>query len=168
MPVVADEIAANWDGLNRETPMDFAKENQIPLDNIRALVASTINIANISGAFNAWPYPVLQVSAKDSFCIAFVEDSLEKEFNERAERWKRDTSFQSSLVAKIMHEDYQAIMVMGTPAIPLILNRLKNRPEHWFWALKFLAKRDIAEGAEKPSDAARAWLKWGKEKGYVS
>ncbi len=67
-----------------------------------------------------------------------------------------------------MNDDYQAIMVMGTQAIPWILKRLEKAPEHWFWALKFLAKEDIAKGAEKPSDAAIAWLKWGRKKGYIS
>ncbi len=90
-----------------------------------------------------------------------------QDFNERAERWRRETSFQSSLAAKFMHEDYQTIMAMGTPAIPLILNRLKTAHEHWFWALRHLARRDIAEGADNPVDATKAWLKWGKDKGYI-
>jgi hypothetical protein len=51
---------------------------------------------------------------------------LEAEFNRRAERWIKDTSFQSSLGAKFMHEDYQTIMAMGTPVIPLILARRLN------------------------------------------
>jgi hypothetical protein len=92
---------------------------------------------------------------------------LKDEFNVRADRWRRETSFQSSLVAKFMHEDYQTIMAMGTPVIPLILKRLKTAHEHWFWALKHLARKDIAGDADNPTDAAKAWLKWGKENGYI-
>ena len=60
--------------------------------------------------------------------------SLESEFKQRADRWKRDTCFQSSLGAKFMHKDYQTIMAMGPAVIPLILARLKATREHWFWA----------------------------------
>lgn len=90
------------------------------------------------------------------------------DFNERAERWRRDTSFQSSLIAKFMHDDYQTIMAMGEVAIPLILSRLNKAPEHWFWALKHLAKGyDAAEGIDTPAEAAKAWLRWGQEEGYL-
>jgi hypothetical protein len=90
-----------------------------------------------------------------------------REFTERAERWRRDTSFQSSLIAKYMHEDYQSIMATGEPVIPLILARLKRAPENWFWALKHLANGfDAARNTDNPRDAAKAWLKWGQEKGY--
>lgn len=92
---------------------------------------------------------------------------LEEEFTQRADRWHKETSFQSSLGAKFMHDDYQTIMAMGQPVIPLILARLKTKREHWFWALKHLAKEDVADGAETPSAAAKAWLKWGKDQGYI-
>ena len=89
------------------------------------------------------------------------------EFNDRAERWRRETSFQSSLVAQFMHEDYQFIMAKGTEVIPLILGRLKKVPENWFWALKHLAGEDVAKDTDNPSDAAKAWIKWGKKQGYI-
>jgi hypothetical protein len=94
--------------------------------------------------------------------------TLEDEFKERADRWRRDTSFQSSLAAKFLHEDYQVIMAMGPHVIPLILNRLKTEHEQWFWALKHLAKgEDAAKGTDNPTDAVKAWLKWGRKKGYI-
>lgn len=90
-----------------------------------------------------------------------------KDFNVRAERWRRETSFQSSLVAQYMHEDYQFIMAKGEQVIPLILERLKKVPENWFWALKHLAGKDIAKDTDNPADAVAAWLKWGKENDYI-
>ena len=103
--------------------------------------------------------------------VVFVwgsEPQAVQEFNKRAERWRIDTSFQSSLAAKFLHEDYQTIMAMGEPVIPLILERLKTRHEEWFWALKHLAKgKDAAKQADNPTDAAKAWLRWGKRKGYI-
>ena len=90
-----------------------------------------------------------------------------QEFNERADRWRMDTSFQSSLAAKFMHEDYQIIMAMGPQVIPLILNRLRTANEHWFWALKHLAKEDMAIGADNPAAASKAWIEWGIKKGII-
>jgi hypothetical protein len=95
------------------------------------------------------------------------DPELLREFNKRADRWRKDTSFQSSLAAKFMHEDYQTIMAMGPPVIPLILNRLRTAHEHWFWALRHLARKDVAAGADNPTTAAKAWITWGKEKGYI-
>lgn len=118
--------------------------------------------------FEDYPNLFVQTCLSADAGIESVGRNLKAEFNERADRWRKETSFQSSLVAKIMHDDYQAIMTMGTPAIPWILERLKKAPEHWFWALKFLAKKDVAEGAESPSAAARAWLQWGKDKDHIS
>lgn len=94
--------------------------------------------------------------------------NLVREFTERAERWRRETSFQSSLVAQYMHEDYQYIMARGVEVIPLILERLQKAPENWFWALKHLAGEDVAKDTDNLRDAVNAWLLWGRKKGYIA
>jgi hypothetical protein len=99
--------------------------------------------------------------------VSFTPSQFALDFNVRAERWRRDTSLQSSLVAQFMHDDYQTIMAMGERVIPLILGRLQKAPEGWFWALKHLAGEDIAKDADNPADAVKAWLKWGKKKDYI-
>jgi hypothetical protein len=143
--------------------------NRLSLDYLRLLVQSnqfaTSNVAQFESPYFIIPKQPSQNVPKST---ETENDKIAKEFVGRAERWKRVTSFQSSLASKFMHEDYQAIMVMGAPVIPMILKRLKKSPEHWFWALKFLAKKDVGEGTERPSDAAKAWLNWGKENGYIS
>jgi hypothetical protein len=98
-----------------------------------------------------------------------VQSLLEREFNQRAERWKKQTSMHSSLTTKFMHEDYQSIMAMGEQVIPLILRRLQKAPDHWFWALKHLARgEDAARDTRTMSEATEAWLKWGREKRYIN
>src|SRR6267378_3684054 len=57
-----------------------------------------------------------------------ASSDLEKEFNERADRWEEQTGFQSSPTKRFMHEDYQTIMTMGDDVIPLILKRLQTKP----------------------------------------
>jgi hypothetical protein len=93
---------------------------------------------------------------------------FEQEFSERADRWEKDTGFYSSPTKRFLHEDYQIIMTMGDAVIPLILKRLQNRPDDWFWALKHLARKDMAAGIDNFDEAVQAWLRWGIEKGYIS
>jgi hypothetical protein len=92
---------------------------------------------------------------------------LEKEFNEHADRWERETGGHSSPIKRFMHEDYQTIMAMGEPVIPHILNRLKAKPNYWFWALKHFARKDAAKGMTNFNDVVKAWLDWGKDNGHI-
>ncbi len=93
---------------------------------------------------------------------------LEKEFNERADRWQKETGFQSSPMKRFMHEDYQIIMTMGEDVIPIILKRMQTNPDDWFWALKHLARHDAAQGKETFEDAVKAWLDWGRKEEYIA
>jgi len=96
-----------------------------------------------------------------------VSSDLEKEFNERADRWEKQTGIYSSPTKRFLHEDYQTIMTMGEPVIPLILKRLQTKPDDWFWALKHFARKDAAIGKDNFKDAVEAWLEWGLESGYI-
>jgi hypothetical protein len=100
--------------------------------------------------------------------VAEEEQTLEEWFNERADSWARLTGFHSSPVIRFMHSDYQLIMARGKEVIPHILNRMKTKPDDWFWALKFLAGgHDAAENAAGFNGAIEAWLKWGIDEGYI-
>jgi len=65
---------------------------------------------------------------------------------------------------------YQAIIGMGMPVVPLILEELKREPDQWFWALEA-----ITEENPVPGDAlgnvrrmAQAWIEWGRGRGLVT
>jgi hypothetical protein len=94
---------------------------------------------------------------------------LEKEFNERADRWEKQTGIHSSPVIRFMHEDYQSIMAKGKEVIPFILNRMKTRPDDWFWALKHITNHDAAAsaGVDSFEGAVDAWLKWGVDNEFI-
>ena len=82
--------------------------------------------------------------------------------------WILGTEKLSILSQIVLHPAYQQIIAMGPEAIPLILQSLEAKPDHWFWALKMLNDGvDVAEGQDTLSGAAVAWLKWGREKGYL-
>jgi len=65
------------------------------------------------------------------------------------------------------HPAYFEIVGLGPPAVPLILERLKKSTRPWFQALAAMTREDPAAEAESHSEAARAWLEWGRRRGLV-
>ena len=94
-------------------------------------------------------------------------NDLELRFQKLAKQWKRDTSFSSSITHKVEHSAHREIVAMGKAALPLILLELKKRPDHWFWALWEITGEDAAQKGDNFDQARRAWLLWGKKKGYL-
>jgi hypothetical protein len=92
----------------------------------------------------------------------WLADRRESEFIRLSEEWKRDTGFHSSLSKKFMHPAYQTIMAMGKEALPFILRELEKSPGHWFYALRFIVQRDVAENADSFEEARQIWLEWGR------
>lgn len=92
---------------------------------------------------------------------------LEKEFNELAERWYRETGPISMLHKKAMHPAYQRIIGMGKAALPFIFVELKQRRGHWLWALCAITGEDAAGSSRNIRQAVEAWLQWGERNGYV-
>jgi hypothetical protein len=91
---------------------------------------------------------------------------LEKEFNERAERWERESSIHSSPGERFFHNDYIRIIGKGERVIPLILKRLERSKKDWLWALEHIVPEDEnpAKGVENFRDAVKAWIEWGNAK----
>ena len=91
-------------------------------------------------------------------------------FERLARRWRRETAAFSSTVDIAMHPSYQAIIGMGEVAVPLILDSLTRRPDHWFWALEAITQDNpVPRRLRGNIEAmARAWLKWGSDKGLVT
>jgi hypothetical protein len=85
------------------------------------------------------------------------------------EEWEADTAHLSSITEIAMHPAYQQIIGMGPIAIPLILSEMKKQPSHWFWALKSITGEDpvLQEHRGKIFQMAEAWLRWGREQGYL-
>ena len=69
---------------------------------------------------------------------------------------------------KVLHSAYQSIIAMGRPAVPLVLEELKSRRGHWFWALHFMTGADPVPKGANIESARDAWLKWGRQKGYMA
>jgi hypothetical protein len=110
------------------------------------------------GKLKAWSVVVLHTEPPDI---------TEEEFSKLAEQWRRDTFFHSSLSKKFTHPAYVTIMAGGKSVLPFILKELEGNPDHWFYALRFIVRKDIAAGAEDFDDAREAWLTWGRKNNYL-
>lgn len=84
-------------------------------------------------------------------------------------KWESETAVLSSITEIAMHPAYQQIIGMGPIAIPFILSEMKKKPNHWFWALKSITGEDpvLSEQRGRIKQMAEAWLRWGKEQGYI-
>ena len=89
-------------------------------------------------------------------------------FDELAQEWQQATRFLSYLTDMTSHPAYQRIIGMGKAAVPFLLERLRRKPDHWFWALKSITGVDPAnDDARGDLNAmSQAWLDWGRQHGY--
>lgn len=100
--------------------------------------------------------------------IRVEEPGIVQEFEKLVDRWERETATCSSLHEMILHDAYQQIIGLGPNVVPLILERMRAEPNHWFWALQALTRASPADGSETVSEATDAWLTWGRSEGLVS
>src|SRR5712692_7930579 len=75
-------------------------------------------------------------------------EEVAKEFHALVERWKQETFALSSLTKIYAHPAYQRIMAMGAAGIPFVLKELQKDQGHWFYALKFMAGRNVSAGMD--------------------
>lgn len=86
-----------------------------------------------------------------------------------AAQWRTETRFCSSTTQLAMHPAYQAIIGMGWPVLPLILEELRKDPAPWFWALKAISGEDPVRPADRGAVLRMrdSWLRWGEAKQLI-
>jgi hypothetical protein len=91
-------------------------------------------------------------------------------FRQLADEWRVGTRYLSSTTEISMHPAYQRIIGLGPQVIPLILAELEREPEHWFWALTALTGENPVPTCDRGRlrAMADAWLKWGRENGWIA
>jgi len=118
-------------------------------------------------AFAWYPKPLpANKQQLDSFCVEMRASALADRFRLLARRWRSETRYLSSIPEIAIHPCYQTIIGMGHEAIPLIISQLRNKPEHWFWALKAITNEDPVSPAMRGNLRAMtdAWLAWANER----
>ncbi len=90
-------------------------------------------------------------------------------FASLAEEWKTATAVLSSTTAMVRHPAYQAIIALGPPVVPLLLQDLQREPVHWFEALQAITGEDPVPREHWGNSAAMSadWLAWGRQRGLI-
>jgi len=89
------------------------------------------------------------------------------EFQQLATKWRLERGSSSSITDLVLSPSYQAIIGMGSKAVPFILAELEaegEHPDHWFWALQSLTRIDPVNEEDEGDlrKMARAWLHWAR------
>src|ERR1019366_7157279 len=112
-----------------------------------------------------------QACASANESVAVTSDAAIK-FHRLRDQWRAERPLYSSSIAKMaMCQSYQEIIGLGPKAIGLILGELRSQkdPEHWFWALAAISGANPVpvDSRGKTKEMAAAWLRWGREHGYI-
>ncbi|MEK7254874.1 MAG: hypothetical protein AAB316_09025 [Bacteroidota bacterium] len=98
------------------------------------------------------------------------KQNLAARFEALFQRWKKETALFSSGSAITQHPAYQDIIEMGEAAVPFILIKLQEDPQHLFYALyKITGENPVPKAHAGYLDHMAAdWTEWGRQKGYIN
>lgn len=94
--------------------------------------------------------------------------TVQEEFQRLARQWREETFYTSSMTEIASHPAYQKIIQFGRDVLPSIFSELRERPGHWFHALKVITGADpvLAEDRGRINKMRDAWLNWATQLGY--
>ncbi len=100
--------------------------------------------------------------------VIFKQVSTETTFERLVNQWRDENHGVSSTHKLTMHPAYQEIIGMGEEVVPLLLRELEKKSGQWFGALKSITRVDPvpSEHKGKTKEMTKAWLEWGRERGY--
>ncbi|MGH7139659.1 MAG: hypothetical protein ACREHD_28300 [Pirellulales bacterium] len=111
-----------------------------------------------------------KIGVKASYKAALTQAQRERRFKRLVSQWRQQRNQYSSDPRDLaMCPAYQKIIAMGPEAIPLVLNELQRRPDHWFWALDMLTDTNPIrpEHAGDFKEMVNDWLLWGRDNGFI-
>lgn len=90
-------------------------------------------------------------------------------FETLAAQWREQAAPLSSSTDRAMLPAYQAIIGMGGTALPFILEEMRTRGGHWFWALRAITEEDpvLPEHRGNVEAMTQDWLQWGRDRGCL-
>lgn len=96
-------------------------------------------------------------------------ETVEQHFRRLEAAWNADTSHLSSATKIMEHPAFREIVGMGASVVPLMLRDLEKRPSLWVWALPDITGIDPVPEKDRGYIAkmTEAWLRWGREQGYL-
>jgi len=98
------------------------------------------------------------------------EHDVARRFQGLATEWIEATRFRSNTRALRNHPVYQELVALGEPVVPLILAELARESNvSWFTVLAAVTGENPipAALAGRVDAMTRAWLDWGRQRGYA-
>ena len=97
-----------------------------------------------------------------------VMAEMKREFRRLAEEWRASQGPRTTLKSMTEHPAYRAIIGLGEPAIPLLLDELARDPDWWFGALKAITGANPVRPEDRGNleKMTAAWIQWGRSHGY--
>ena len=89
----------------------------------------------------------------------------EADFQSLADEWLEHRPKGVDVHQMVRHPAYQGIIDTGSEAVPWLLQRLAQRPDHWFYALKQITNANPVQPEHQGNIKAMAedWIAWGKQ-----
>ena len=141
----------------------------VAIDDLPAGIQDVPIALNLGGypRLSQWLLTSLVSTATTS--IAPNVASIEEQFAALANRWHGETDFLSSPSRITSNYSYLKIISMGKRVIPMILEDLNEHGGHWYPALRILSEEDPVpiEDRGDVEQMKKAWLQWGRERGYI-
>jgi hypothetical protein len=96
-------------------------------------------------------------------------EAVPSRFKELARQWRKATGHLSLASRMAAHPAYEEIVDMGWAAVPLLLDELRRKPDHWFIALERITGENPVAKADEGDvkKMAKAWVKWGEFEGHA-
>jgi hypothetical protein len=100
------------------------------------------------------------------------EQQLEvaRRFQVLTRQWVEVTRYRSNTQALRSHPGFQELVALGEPVVPMILAELTREPDvSWLTVLTAITgENPVPPALAGRVDAmARAWLDWGRQRGYA-
>jgi hypothetical protein len=96
-----------------------------------------------------------------------TESNRIDQFGPLADTWEEETAFTSGVKDMVVNQNYQDLIGMGHPALPLMFERLQDSPTRWILALRAVVGHDVAGDAKTSAEAVSRWRDWGHANGYI-
>jgi len=97
---------------------------------------------------------------------AFISDKLR--FNNLLYSWRKKTRFLSSPEDIINQKDFQAIVAMGTKAVPFIGAEIDAKASNLVWALNLIFNCRITDKPEMTiTDVCKLWVKELRQQNWI-
>lgn len=132
---------------------------------ISALLAGSTSFAFVYDDINK-KSSIIPANPKTEKYFSWINDmtnsnvTLKAIFNDAYARWEQRTKFYSFSHQIIEDTDFQRIIAIGKPVVPLIIEKLREQPSPIVWALNLIYQEKISNNPQTTiEDACKLWIK---------